>query len=297
MSPRCVGLGEVLWDELPAGRQPGGAPANFAYHAAALGARAEVVSRVGADAAGRELVARLAGLGLGTAGIEVDPVAPTGTVTVRCDAAGQPAYVIHENVAWDHFAGEAAGRRAAAAADAICFGTLAQRGAVARASIRALVALARPGALRILDVNLRQHYHSRELIAGSLALANVLKLNETELPLLAELFALSGDEPAVVAALADRFALRAVAYTRGERGSVLFADGVLVEPPGLPVRVADTVGAGDSFTAAFALGLLAGWPLATIGARATAVAAYVCSQPGATPPLPAELRAPFVAGG
>lgn len=296
MNRRCVGLGEVLWDELPGGRQPGGAPANFAYHAAALGARAEVVSRVGADAAGRELVARLAGLGLGTDAIEVDPTAPTGTVTVRCDAGGQPAYVIHERVAWDFLAGEAAGRRAAAAADALCFGTLAQRGAAARASIRALVGLTPPGALRILDVNLRQHYHSRELLAASLALANVLKLNETELPLLAEMFGLAGDEPAVVAGLAERFALRAVAYTRGARGSVLWADGVLREQPGAPVRVVDTVGAGDSFTAAFALGLLAGWPLATIGARATAVAAHVCSQPGATPELPAELRAPFLDG-
>lgn len=294
MKPNFVGLGEVLWDVLPDGRQLGGAPANFAYHAAALGARAGIVSRIGRDPLGTELLARLRQLDIATEAVEVDPAAPTGTVTVSLEADGQPGYTIHEAVAWDHLAAAEAGCRAVAAADAVCFGTLAQRSARARASIHTLLGHARRDALRIFDVNLRQHYYSRDLIEHSLALANVLKVNETELPLLAGMFRLGGDEAAQVAELARRFSLRAVAFTRGGRGSLLHADGVTCEHPGLPVQVKDTVGAGDSFTAAFALGLLRGWPLAVINARATAIAAFVCSQKGATPVLPGDLRAPFL---
>lgn len=294
MNRNIVGLGELLWDMLPGGRQLGGAPANFAYHAGALGAEARVISRVGRDADGRELVARLAQLGIGTACIEEDPVASTSTVTVSLGADGQPCYTIHENVAWDALAGEAAARQAVATADAVYFGTLAQRSETSRRTIRTLLGLVPPTALRIFDVNLRQHYHSRAIIEESLALADVLKLNENELPQLAEMFHLSGDERAQVDALARRFALRVVAYTRGGRGSLLRTAGEWSEHAGLPTIVADTVGAGDSFTAALALGLLAGWPLDTVNERATALAAYVCSQPGATPPLPEHLRAPFL---
>lgn len=295
MSRKVVGLGELLWDLLPGGRQLGGAPANFAYHAGALGAEARVISRVGSDADGHALVARLTQLGIGTACIEEDPVAPTSTVTVSLGADGQPAYTIHENVAWDALAGEAAARQAVASADAVYFGTLAQRGETSRRTIRTLLGLVPKTSLRIFDVNLRQHYHSRAIIEESLALTDVLKLNETELPRLAAMFHLSGDERAQVDALARRFALRVVAYTRGGRGSLLRAAGAWSEHAGLPTIVADTVGAGDSFTAALALGLLAGWPLDTVNARATAIAAYVCSQPGATPSLPEPLRAPFLA--
>jgi len=295
MQPLFVGLGEVLWDELPGGRQLGGAPANFAYHAAALGAQARVVSRVGRDPLGAELLARLQQLGIATDAVELDPTAPTSTVTVSLGADGQPCYTIHESVAWDHLAAEPAGSRAVAAADVVCFGTLAQRSVLSRTSIQSLLRLARRDALRILDVNLRQHYHSHELIEHSLSLANVLKVNETELPILAAMFQLSGNVAAQVAEIARRFALRGVAFTRGGRGSLLYADGVTSEHAGLPVQVADTVGAGDSFTAAFALGLLRRWPLPTIHQRATRIAAFVCSQPGATPVLPEHLRAPFLA--
>lgn len=290
---RCVGLGEVLWDLLPTGRQLGGAPANFAYHAAALGAQAQVVSRVGQDLAGEQLLHGLRQLGIATDAIELDPAAPTSTVTVSLGPAGQPRYTIHENVAWDRLAAAEPGRQAVAAADVVCFGTLAQRSPPARESIRTLLGVARRESLRVFDVNLRQHYYSRDLITESLDLANVLKINEAELPLLAQMLALPGGEPAQVAELVHRFGLRAVAYTRGERGSLLYADGAWSEQSGQRIAVADTVGAGDSFTAAFALGLLQGWPLATIAARAAAVAAYVCSQRGATPPLPGNIRAPF----
>jgi fructokinase len=293
VSFKVVGVGELLWDLLPGGRQLGGAPANFAYHAHALGAEAWVVSRVGRDEPGRELVRRLKRLGLATEAVEEDPAAPTGTVTVEIRADGQPHYTIHEGVAWDRIAGEAAGRRAVAAADAVCFGTLAQRGEISRRSIRALVKAAPADSLRILDVNLRQDYYSREVIEESLALANVLKVNETELARLADMFGLPGDERGRVAELAGRFGLRAVACTRGEGGSLLHAQGRWSERPGEPVKVADTVGAGDAFTASLSLGMLAGWPLDEVHRRASEVAGYVCSQPGGTPELPESLRAPF----
>ncbi|MBI5766717.1 MAG: carbohydrate kinase [Verrucomicrobia bacterium] len=290
---RCLGLGEILWDVLPAGRQLGGAPANFAYHAAALGAEGRVVSRIGRDEPGRAILARLEELGLPTDTLELDDAAPTSTVTVALGTDGHPHYTIHENVAWDRLAAEPAARASVAASDAVCFGSLAQRSEPAGASIRTLLDLARADALRVFDLNLRQHYYSRAVIEQSLALASVLKVNETELPVLTEMFALPRDERAAMTTLAQRFGLRAVVFTRGARGSVVFADGAWAEHPGRRVELADTIGAGDSFTAAFTLGLLHGWPLATIVDRATAVAAFVCTQPGATPSLPAELAAPF----
>ncbi len=294
MSFKLVGIGEVLWDLLPGGRQLGGAPANFTYHARALGAEARIISRVGHDELGDEALDRLTKLGVPTDCIEVDPTLPTGTVGVEVAADGQPQFTIHKHVAWDALSGEPAGRLTVAAADAICFGTLAQRSEPSRSSIISLVAAAPPHALRILDVNLRQNYFSSRLINESLAFTDVLKLNETELPQLAAMFDLTGDERSQIRQLAERNQLRVVAYTRGGRGSLLFSEGSWSEHPGAPTKVADTIGAGDSFTAALALGLLAGWPLDEIHQRASEVAAYVCSQPGATPVLPEHLRAPFL---
>jgi fructokinase len=293
MNFKVVGIGEALWDLLPGGRQMGGAPANFACHAHALGAEARVVSRVGDDPLGHEIIAQLQDRSVRTDCIEVDRAAPTGTVTVEVGAGGEPRYVIHENVAWDHLIGETASRVAAAEADAVCFGTLAQRNEPSRSTIRSLVAATAPGALRILDVNLRQHYYSKAILEESLALANVLKINESELPRLAELFALSGDVRTQISRLAERHALRVVAYTRGGRGSLLLAYGRWSDHPGVPVTVADTVGAGDAFTAAMTLGVLANWDLDLINQCANEVAAYVASCKGATPPLPEGLAAAF----
>src|SRR5437899_1038083 len=164
MKCRIVGIGEVLWDLLPGGRQMGGAPANFAYHACALGADARIISRVGNDAQGRELIRSLEKIGLPTDCLEVDPGSPTGTVTVELAVNGEPRFTIHEGVAWDHLAGEKAGLSAVSAADAVCFGTLAQRHAQSRATIRSLLHATPSSALRILDINLRQHYYSLPII-------------------------------------------------------------------------------------------------------------------------------------
>ena len=288
-----VGIGEILWDLLPSGKQLGGAPANFTCHVWALGAEARLVSRVGDDALGREIIERWGARGLPTDTIAVDTERPTGTVSVDLDADGQPRYTIHERVAWDRIEASDAALDALGRADAVCFGTLAQRTKSARAAIEVLLSASRPDALRIFDVNLRPPFVARDVIVESLKPANVLKLNEHELPVLADIFSLSGSPAEQIAALASRFELRLVALTRGGEGSLLFADGACSEHPGLKATVLDTVGAGDAFTAVLTLGFLQRWDLDRINRHANEVAAYVCSQPGATPNLPEALRRPF----
>lgn len=230
-------------------------------------------------------------LGLPTDGVGVDTVAPTGTVSVELAADGQPRFTIHEDVAWDRLVADEASLAFAAQADAVCFGSLAQRSEPSRSCIRKLVTAAPVAALRVFDINLRQHFYSREIVEESLRLANALKLNDTELQVLAAMFGLGGSVREQLATLAERFGLRAVALTRGAHGSLLLAGGAWSEHAGLTVKVVDSVGAGDAFTAAMALGLLAGRPLDEINRHANEVAAYVCSQPGATPVLPASFKA------
>jgi fructokinase len=292
-----VGIGEVLWDLLPDSRQLGGAPINFACHAHALGAEAWTITRVGDDALGREIIAHLRTLGLRTEALTVDAGAPTGTVSVALAHDGQPTFTIHEQVAWDRLTLTAEAHTVVARADAVCFGSLGQRSDAARETIQTLVRAAPRDALRILDVNLRQQYYSHDLLDASLGLANVVKLNDHELPVLAALLGLSGDASQQLAELTRRYGLRMVALTRGAHGSLLYAEGRVSEHGGTPVRVVDSIGAGDAFTAALALGQLAGWDLDTINARANAVASFVCSQSGATPPLPQSLRQLFVSVG
>lgn len=292
MSFKALAVGEILWDLLPSGKQLGGAPANFAYHAHALGAEARIVSRVGGDAQGREILDRLRALGLPTDGVGVDASAPTGTVSVELATDGQPRFTIHENVAWDRIVADKTSLAFAARADVVCFGSLAQRSEPSRSSVRELVAATAAAALRVFDINLRQHFYSRDVVEESLRLANVLKLNDAELPVLAAMFGLGGGVRNQLAALAQRFALRTVALTRGAHGSLLLAGDAWSEHSGLTVKVADSIGAGDAFAAALALGLLSGRQLDDINRHANEVAAYVCSQPGATPILPPSLREP-----
>lgn len=290
---RIVAVGEILWDLLPAGRQMGGAPANFACHARALGADAHIISRVGNDALGREILQRLRDLDVPVEGVSVDPEKPTGTVSVELAADGQPHFTIHGDVAWDRLQPDPTAMKIAASADVICFGSLAQRGEPSCSAIRALVSATPPGAIRVFDVNLRQNFYSRELIAASLQLANVMKLNDTELPVVAKLFDLHGPPLEQLKGLAERFALNCVALTRGGQGSLLLSQGRVSDHPGIPVSVVDTVGAGDAFTAAMTVGMLAEWDLDDINQRANEVAVYVASCAGATPVLPDRLRDPF----
>lgn len=286
--PLIIGIGELLWDLLPAGKQLGGAPANFAYHAQALGAQALIVSCVGNDPLGREILDWIGRFGLRTDGITTNPLARTGTVSVSLDTQGSPTFTIHENVAWDFVEAGRHTLAAAARADAICFGSLAQRSPASRAAIHQVLAAAPPKALRVFDVNLRQRFWSPEIIAESLEQANVLKLNDEELPVVAKLVGLSGDESAQLRRLSDRFNLKAVALTKGANGSSLLVNGKLVSRPGSRLRVVDTVGAGDSYSAALVMGLLAGDRPATVIETAHRIAEYVCTQPGAMPPVHPE---------
>jgi fructokinase len=296
MSFKLVGIGEVLWDLLPAGPQLGGAPANFAYHAHALGATASLVTRVGHDDLGNAIRERFAQIALVDATIQVDDVAPTGTVTVALTDKGIPNYVIHENVAWDHLAVTTPGLNAVRGADAVCFGSLAQRGDISRDSIQQLVAAAPPHALRVFDINLRQKFYSRDVIERSLRLSSVLKLNDDELPILAQLFGLTGSTRHQMDTLAQTFDLRLVALTRGPAGSLLFQAGEWSDCPSFPTIVVDTIGAGDAFTAALVMGLLCRMPLHVINGLADEVARAVCSCAGATPTLPEHLSDRYAAG-
>lgn len=286
MTFTVVGLGEVLWDLLPTGAQLGGAPANFAYLAAALGARAMMVTRVGDDDLGREVMERFTAANLPLETMQVDPAHPTGTVAVTLDGAGVPRYTFAPDTAWDHLAASGAALQAVQRADAVCFGTLAQRSATSRQAIQHLVAAAPASALKIFDVNLRLDFYSREVIEASMRLANVLKLNDGELDILAAMFSLRGDARERIEHLAREFDFKAVAVTSGASGSLIYQAGRWSQMPEQQVHVVDTIGAGDAFTAGLTMGLLARMDLDEAHAIAAELARFVCTHPGATPSLP-----------
>ena len=297
VNTNVIGAGEVLWDLLLTGPQLGGAPANFAYHAHALGAEAQVITRVGKDDYGREIIRRFHEMGLPETGVQIDETAPTGTAKVALSGDGLAHFTIQENVAWDSMAVTDEAVAVARRADAICFGSLAQRCEASRNTIQYLVAATPPDALRVFDINMRQQFYSRDVVEKSFRLANVLKLNDDELPRLADMFSLTGSTEDQIGQLAQTFSLRLVALTRGPNGSLLYQkDNGEVrrsDCPSRPVKVVDTVGAGDSFTAALVLGLLRKMDLDEINTVANEVARYVCSQPGATPALPVEFARRF----
>lgn len=288
-----VGLGEILWDMLPAGKQLGGAPANFAYHTQALGGRGVVVSCIGNDELGKGIMSRLKELGLDYGYIGVDDNHPTGTVTVELDKEGKPNYTIHENVAWDYIASNSGLLELAAQANAVCYGSLCQRSQVSRKTVRDFLGATKPDCLCVFDINLRQSYFSKEIISAMLELSNVLKLNGEELSVVTDLLGFSGQEPDILSELSDIYGLRLIALTRGADGSRLYAQGENSNHEGFPAEVADTVGAGDSFTAAMTLGLLYCKPLDWINEYSNRVASFVCSQSGATPKLPDSFTQEF----
>jgi fructokinase len=284
-----VGIGELLWDLLPSGKRLGGAPLNFACHCAQLGAKAYPVSCLGRDVPGQAIRRELASLGLDDLYVEEDAGHPTGSVQVTLDEGGKPSYTICEGVAWDFLAMSDRLADLATKTDAVCFGSLAQRGAVSRSTIHTFLDRVRTEALKIFDINLRQAFYSQEIVAASLESANVLKLSDEELPVLAGMLGLVGTTEDQLAALMGAFDLRFIAYTRGAGGSLLMTPDEMDAHPGFPAAVVDTVGAGDSFTAALCVGLLQRRPLTEINDLANRVAAFVCSQKGATPVLPPEV--------
>jgi fructokinase len=281
-----VGLGEVLWDMLPSGKIMGGAPANFAYMANALGDRGVIASRIGSDPLGEEAYAAMAEFGLNTKYLQRDQAHETGFAKVAIDEAGQPKFTIKEPVSWDFLEWTPEWEELAHLADVVCFGSLAQRSPASAATVECFLRNCRSDAIRIFDVNLRQSYYTSEVLKRSLHYANIVKLTDQELGRVTALTGLEarGDEQGAKRLL-DKFDLRLVCITRGSRGSVLVSREETVEHPGFTVRVVDAVGAGDAFAACLAHYLVRGRSLVEINEFANRLASWVATQVGATPRL------------
>ncbi len=293
-----LGVGELLWDLLPAGPQLGGAPANFAVMAGRLGNHAAILSRIGRDDLGRKAVDILDPLPADTSFLEVDPVHETGKVTVALNN-GQPQFTIHQPSAWDFLELSDDWVQLAERADAICFGSLAQRAHESRQTIQTLAAQASASCIRVFDVNLRAPFFSGEVIQESLELATVMKMNDAEVPQVLGLLGLPEFEGTPqdqlrlgAQRLLDEFpTLQMVAITRGANGSLLVARDEWNEHPGHPVKVADTIGAGDSFTAALTHYMLRGADLATLNEAGNRWGGWMATQSGAMPVLTESVRA------
>ena len=283
-----VGLGELLWDLFPSGKQLGGAPANFAYIASLLGDHGIVASRVGTDALGDEAKQRFQQLRLPTDFLQPDPSHPTGTVRVLIDPQDQPHYEISTDVAWDSLEMTSQWRTLAAQATAICFGSLAQRSPVARRTIHEFLGAARPTTTRIFDVNLRQPFYSKDILADSIRRSSIIKLNQEELPVVLQLLEsptplTPGKEILAGEWLLHLSGAQLVCITRGAQGSLLVYKEGFHEHPGFSVQTVDTVGAGDAFTAALVHHFLRGAPLSAMNEAANRMGAWLAARPGATP--------------
>lgn len=278
---KVVGIGEILWDMLPQGKQLGGAPANFAYHVCRLGGNGWAVSAISDDPIGNEINEILSTKNLHTALAEVS--APTGTVQVTLDAAGVPSYDITENVAWDMIPFTPALEEMAKETEAVCFGTLAQRSEISRNTIMKFISCMPADSLKVYDINLRQNYYSEEIIRKSLEVSDILKINDEELETVSALLGLEGTLTERCRTLVDMFNLRLVILTKGAEGSdVVTSDAVHTIVPE-KITVVDTVGAGDAFTAAFIISYLRGDSVENAHKKAGEVSSYVCTKSGAMP--------------
>ena len=292
MKDTVVGMGEALWDVLPEGKKIGGAPANFAYHVSQFGLPSCVVSAVGSDPLGQEIIENFTSKGLNHL-IEEVPY-PTGTVQVEIDQAGIPQYEIKENVAWDNIPYTARLEALAQRTRAVCFGSLAQRNVVSRQTInRFLDAMNHDDeTLVVFDVNLRQGFYNKEILCESMQRCNILKINDEELVTVSRMFGYPGiDLQDKCWILLGKYNLKMLILTCGINGSYVFNPGSVSFLPTPQVEVADTVGAGDSFTAAFISSILRGRSVAEAHAAAVSTSAFVCTRNGAMPLLPPDLTA------
>ena len=289
-SKYVVGIGEALWDILPEGKKIGGAPANFAYHVSQFGLESRVVSAVGDDALGEEILTNFREKNLQCM---VPKVAfPTGTVQVTVDAAGVPCYDIMQGVAWDNIPFTEELAKLAGQTCAVCFGSLAQRSEVSHNTIQSFLDAMSDGdgIYRIFDINLRQDFYNREILCESLEKCNVLKINDEELSIVGRMFGYTGqDMRETCMKLLEDYGLKMLILTCGVAGSHVFTRDSVSFRETPKVSVADTVGAGDSFTGAFIAALLKGKTVEDAHGLAVDVSAYVCTQSGAMPVLPASL--------
>jgi fructokinase len=284
MKKRVVGLGEVLWDVLPDRTCLGGAPANFAYITTLMGDQGIIASRVGEDSRGLDALRRMEELGLDIDHVQTDGEHPTGTVSVEVDGNGLPRYEIAAPVAWDFLAWTREWQQLAESVDAVCFGSLAQRSEASRATIRKFLAAASADTLKVFDVNLRQSFYSAETLTESMRLADIVKLNDEELPRIMSLFKFAHkDDLSSSQNLLREYDLKVVCVTRGGRGSLLVREHDSSVHRGFKVQVADTVGSGDAFTAGLVHEYLHGAPLELMNEVANLVGAWVASEVGAMP--------------
>ncbi|MHC1779525.1 MAG: carbohydrate kinase [Bacteroidales bacterium] len=286
---KIVGIGEIVWDMLPAGKQLGGAPLNFAYFAKELGAMSYVISATGDDDLGKEALRELSVSGVDISLLQCNQL-PTGKVLISIDGEGIPDYKIIENVAWDQIECSSCELELLSKTDAICWGSLAQRSEKSRKNIIKMLDAAAENCLRVFDINIRQHYCSRDIAEESLKRAGILKLNDQELLPISEMFGLSGDEEGKLVSLIKMFDLKEVIYTQGALCSDVYDISGLSSRIMTPrVKVADTIGAGDSFTAAYIVSRINGKDVRRSHEKAVEVSAFVCTQSGAINPLPQEL--------
>lgn len=281
-----AGIGELLWDVLPDKEVIGGAPINFAYHATAIGARGLPISTIGQDDRGRRALKELQKRGVDIAAISLSDHYSTGYVTATIDEKGVATYVFPDDVAWDHLQINDYAKTVQNELDAVCFGSLVQRSEISRQTIYAFLDGLNHRTVKVFDINFRQNFYSREIIEASLRRTDILKLNDEELPTLVKLLELQKKGGEWLAHLVDRFHLKMAILSRGSNGSVLMTPHELSEHPGIATDIVDTIGAGDSFTAAVTIGYLQGLSLDDINDKANKLAAYVCSCQGAMPLLP-----------
>lgn len=292
MNEIVVGMGEALWDVLPEGKKIGGAPANFAYHVSQFGLPSCVVSAIGDDALGKEIIENFTSKGLDQLIAEVPY--PTGTVQVEIDQTGIPLYDIKENVAWDNIPYTEHLDALAKRTKAVCFGSLAQRNVVSRNTINHFLDTMPKDddSLIVFDVNLRQGFYSKEILCKSMQNCNILKINDEELITVSRTFGYPGiDLQDKCWILLGKYNLKMLILTCGINGSYVFTPGNVSFQPTPKVEVADTVGAGDCFTAAFIASILKGKSVTEAHSIAVKTSAYVCTQKGAMPILPPEYTA------
>jgi fructokinase len=278
-----VAIGEVLWDCFPEGKQLGGAPFNFVYHAGKLGANSFLVTAIGNDKYGIEAKNKADKLDINTSLFQINEY-PTGTVIVNTDVNGIPDYNISLPAAWDHIELREGDKNLIQQADVLCFGSLAQRNEVSRNTIQCLIDNASPSTLVVFDINLRQDFYNDEIIIRSLERTNILKLNEDELPIVSRIMGMDNkDEKETIEEISARYGISLIAYTKGKSGSYLYDTkefSFLTTPK---VNVLDTVGAGDAFTASIVKGYMESLNLRQIHQQAVELAAFVCTKQGATP--------------
>ena len=289
MKRYIVGLGEALWDVLPEGKKLGGAPANFAYHAGQFGLDTIAISALGEDPLAEETIESFKEHGLNYLMPRVPY--PTGTVQVTLTGEGIPTYDIKENVAWDNIPFTPEIEEIAKNARAVCFGSLAQRNVVSRETIAKFLDATPDDCLKICDINLRQQFYSKEILEASFKRCNILKINDEELVVVNRMFGYDSlDMRGTCQKIVADYDLKMLVLTCGTNGSYVFTPGQMSFQETPKVEVADTVGAGDSFTGSFCAAILSGKPVAEAHALAVKVSAYVCTQNGAMPTLPDELK-------